>query len=74
MNATVDTRTRLAELDFEIIGLRNAIRRTFQDEQLLAKIGRASEVELVRIHDERSRLEDALRNHLKERGELNPEY
>jgi hypothetical protein len=63
-------RVRLAELDQEIAGLRSAIRRTFQDAELLSRIGHASEVELVRIGDERSRLQDALTNLLKEQGEL----
>jgi hypothetical protein len=69
---TVDPgrRARLAELDHEIAGLRSAIRRTFQDAELLSRIGHGSEVELVRIGDERSRLRDALTNLLKERGEL----
>jgi thymidine kinase len=70
---TVDIRERLQELTHEIAGLRSAIRRTFQDEQLLSRIGHASEVELVRIGDERSRLQDALANLLKEQSELSGE-
>jgi hypothetical protein len=38
---------------------------------LLSRIGRGSAVHLGEVVEERSRLEDALRNHLKERQELN---
>jgi hypothetical protein len=64
-------RTRLAELDLEITMLRGKIRRTFTDAELLSRVGRGCEVELAEIAAERSRLQDALRNHEKERDELN---
>jgi hypothetical protein len=67
----MDVRTRLEELEHEISALRGKIRRTFQDEELLSRIGRGSEVQLGELAEERSRLEDALRNHLKEQSELN---
>jgi hypothetical protein len=67
---TAGTQERLRELDHEIQGLRGAIRRTVQDEGLLSRTGYASEVELIRIADERSRLQDALHNLEKEQCEL----
>jgi hypothetical protein len=60
---------RLAELALEIAALRGKIRRTFQDEELLSRIGRGSEVRLGQIADERGRLEDALSNLVKDQDE-----
>jgi len=62
--------TRLGELKFEIEKRRREIDQTFDEEQLLARIGRASEARFREIADERTLLENALANLLKEQDEL----
>jgi hypothetical protein len=67
---TADVCARLGELDLEIRKRQREIRQTFEDEHLLARIGRASEARLGEIADERTLFENALANLLKERDEL----
>ena len=64
---------RLAELTEEITSLHGRIRRSCSDEAQLERIGPESperEAEIAVLRDERSRLEVALFNHLKEFAEL----
>jgi hypothetical protein len=67
---TITSRARLKELEFEIEKRRREIDQTFDEEQLLARIGRASEARFAEIADERTLLENALANLLKEEDEL----
>jgi hypothetical protein len=67
---------RLAELDVEIISLRGKIRRNQQDEKMYPRIfwnvsQSEREAELSQLRDERTRLESALFNLLKEYRDLN---
>jgi predicted nucleic acid-binding Zn-ribbon protein len=65
---------RLAEVDAEILWLRDRIERTKDDERMLEKTSdmtRAEKrAELADLRDERSRLESALDNLTKEFREL----
>lgn len=69
-----DIQKRLAELDFEISRRRVEIRQTFEDAELLSRIGYASEARLVEIVDERTLAENALANLLKEHDELEGDH
>ena len=62
--------TRLGELKFEIEKRRREISQTFDEELLLSRIGRASAARITEIADERTLLENALANLLKEEDEL----
>ena len=64
---------RLAELTEEITALHGKIRRSRSDEAQIGRIGPESPertAEIAVLRDERSRLEVALFNHLKEFAEL----